>query len=163
MNSARFLQVHADKKWQHLKLSIQHANEIAPKVERKAKQCCMTEEILEKMETRKKAKNTPAYVAHNKEIRKLCRNEKEKFYNAKCDEIEENLKLNTTKKMHDNIKELTGKKKGNTRGGCIKDKDGNMIFERDKVLNRWVEYIGDMFADTRPPLPTPSNDRDRLY
>ena len=42
---------------------------------------------------------------------------------------------------------------------CIKDKDGNMIFERDKVLNRWAEYIGDLFADTRPPLPTPSNDR----
>ena len=34
-----------------------------------------------------------------------------------------------------------------------------MIFERDKVLNRWAEYIGDLFADTRPPLPTPSNDR----
>ena len=34
-----------------------------------------------------------------------------------------------------------------------------MIFERDKVLNRWVEYIGDLFADTRPPLPTPSNHR----
>ena len=61
--------------------------------------------------------------------------------------------------MHDNIKELTGKKKGNTSGGCIKAKDGNMIFERDKVLSRWAEYTGDLFTDTRPPLPTPNNDR----
>ena len=114
---------------------------------------------MEKLERRKKAKNTPAYVAHNKEIRKLCRNEKGKFYNTKCDEIEENLKLSATKKMHDNIKELTGKKKGDTGGGCMKDKDGNMIFERDKVLNRWAEYIGDLFADTRHALPTPINDR----
>ncbi|XP_068728637.1 craniofacial development protein 2-like [Montipora capricornis] len=55
----------SDKEWQLLKLSIQRANETAPKVERKAKQCWMTKEILEKRETRKKAKNTPAYVAHN--------------------------------------------------------------------------------------------------
>ena len=110
----------SDKEWQRLKLSIQPANETAPKVERKAKQCWMSEEILEKRETRKKAKNTPAYVAHNKEIRKLCRNEKEKIYNTKCDEIEENLKLNATKKMHDNIKELTGKYKGQHKWMLLK-------------------------------------------
>ena len=34
-----------------------------------------------------------------------------------------------------------------------------MIFEREKVLNRWAEYIGDLFADERPPLPLPSNAR----
>ena len=34
-----------------------------------------------------------------------------------------------------------------------------MIFEHDKILERWAEYIGDLFADTRPTLPTPSNDR----
>ena len=34
-----------------------------------------------------------------------------------------------------------------------------MIFEREKILERWAEYIGDLFSDTRPPLPTPSNDR----
>ena len=30
----------------------------------------MTDEILVRMETRKKAKNTPAYESHNKEIKK---------------------------------------------------------------------------------------------
>ena len=34
-----------------------------------------------------------------------------------------------------------------------------MIFESDKILERWAEYVGDLFADTRPPLPTPSNER----
>lgn len=119
----------------------------------------MIEEILEKMEIRKKVKNIFVYVVYNKKIRKFCWNEKEKFYNVKCDEIEENLKLNVIKKMYDNIKELMGKKKGNIRGGCIKDKDGNMIFERDKVFNRWVEYIGDLFVDIRFFLLILSNDR----
>ena len=34
-----------------------------------------------------------------------------------------------------------------------------MTFEREKILERWAEYIGELFADTRPTLPTPSNDR----
>ena len=43
--------------------------------------------------------------------------------------------------------------------GCIKDKDGNMLFVSDKVLERWAEYVGELFADARPELPEPSNDR----
>ena len=34
-----------------------------------------------------------------------------------------------------------------------------MIFEQEKILERWSEYIGDLFADSRPELPIPSNDR----
>ncbi len=33
----------------------------------------MTDEILQKMEERKKAKNTSSYVEKNKEIQKLCK------------------------------------------------------------------------------------------
>ena len=61
--------------------------------------------------------------------------------------------------MHASIKELVGKKKSNSSGGCVKDKEGNMIFEKDKILERWSEYIADLFSDDRPPPPTPSNDR----
>jgi len=60
--------------------------------------------------------------------------------------------------MHQSINELVGKKKSNSSGGCDKDKDGNMIFEKDKILVRWSEYIEDLFSDNRPPPPTPSND-----
>ena len=49
-----------EKKWKCLKESILHANEnAAPKLERKMKQKWMTDQILEKMEERKKAKNSP--------------------------------------------------------------------------------------------------------
>ena len=34
-----------------------------------------------------------------------------------------------------------------------------MLFEKDKILERWSEYIEDLFSDNRPPPPTPSNDR----
>ena len=67
--------------------------------------------------------------------------------------------MNGTKKMHDSIKELVGENKSKATTGCIKDKDGKMIFEADKILERWAEYVGELFADTRPGLPQPSNDR----
>ena len=145
-------------KWENLKSSILHANESAPKVEKKGKQRWMTDDILEKMEIRKRAKNTPDYKIYHKEIQKACKLEKEKWVNEKCEEIEENLRVNGTKKMHANIKELVGDKKGNAGSSCIKDKGGKMLFEKDQVLQRWSEYIGDLFADDRPPLPTPSNN-----
>ena len=149
-----------EKKWKCLKESILHANEnVAPKLEKKVKQKWMTNQILVKMEERKKAKNSSRYDQLNKEIKKLCKEEKEKWYNSKCEEIEKNLKLNGTKKMHQEIKEMVGSsKKKSSSGGCIKDKNGKMLFEKDQVLERWAEYVGDLFADTRPPLPAPSND-----
>ena len=148
-----------ERKWNLLKESIEHANTEAPKIEKKKKKSWMTDEILDKMESRKKAKNTPEYEMHNKEIKKLCKNAKEQWFNNKCDEIENYLNVNGTKKMHDTIKELAGTAKSSSSTGCIKDKDGNMLFERDKVLERWAEYVGDLFSDTRPDLPIPSNDR----
>ena len=95
----------------------------------------------------------------DKKVKKMCKDAKEKWCNDKCKEIEEHLQSNGTKKMHASIKELVGKKKSNSSGGCVKDKEGNMIFEKDKILERWSEYIADLFSDDRPPPPTPSNDR----
>ena len=150
-----------ERKWNLFKNSIQHANENAPKLEKKKNQIWITDEILLLMDKRKKAKNTPDYEKYNKEIKRKCREEKEKWHNKKCGEIENSQKHNGTKKMHSCIKEIVGNKKSNnSAGSCIKDKEGKMIFEQEKTLERWSEYIGDLFADSRPELPIPSNDRE---
>ena len=73
-----------------------HAN--SPKIGKKTSKNRMTEEILEKMEERKKAENTPAYEIKNKGIKKSCKKEKENWYNNKCDEIEKYLEMNGTKR-----------------------------------------------------------------
>ena len=54
---------------------------------------------------------------------------------------------------------MVGSKKNSSSDGYIKDKNGKMLFEKDQVLNRWAEYVGELFEDTRPSLPVPSNDR----
>ena len=87
--------------------------------------------------------------------------EKEKLNNKKCEEIEESLRVNGTKKVHANIKELVGDKKSNTGGECIKDKGGKMLFEKDKVLQRCSEYIWDLLKIIGPPYLSQTIMRDR--
>ena len=110
------------------------------------------------MDRRKKVKNTPEYRVLDKQVQKKCRETKERWMSSKCDEIERKDKHNATKQMHSDIKELTGDGRGNSSSGCIKDKNGDPLFEKEQILNRWAEYVGDFFADDRPPLPTPSNN-----
>ena len=41
--------------------------------------------------------------------------------------------------MHCQIKEVTGKKRGNGTTTCVEAKDGIIIMEKDKILDRWSE------------------------
>ena len=59
--------------------------------------------------------------------------------------------------MYKDIKELSNKKNKASSSGCIKGKDGKLLFETEDVKNRWCEYTGELFADTRPEKPNPPN------
>ena len=54
--------------------------------------------------------------------------------------------------IHRKIKEITGFK-GCSSTGCLKSKEGEIITEKEKILERWTEYIGDLFADDRGDRP----------
>jgi len=147
-----------DHKWEWLKESMKMGMEKAPKKERIAKQPWMTKEILDLMSERKKVKNTPKYKNIDTMIIKKCKEAKEKWISNKCEEITEYDTINQTKKLHNSIKELTGKKRHRNAIGGIKNKDGKMLFQKDDILQRWTEYIAELFKDDRPPLPKPSNN-----
>ena len=55
--------------------------------------------------------------------------------------------------MHCQIKEVTGKKCGNGTTTCVEAKDGTIIMEKDKILDRWSEYIGELYDDDRGEMP----------
>ena len=50
--------------------------------------------------------------------------------------------------MYKRIQEITGRK-ASSKTGCIKSKDGSIIMEKDKKLERWSEYISELFDDDR--------------
>ena len=49
--------------------------------------------------------------------------------------------------MHSRIKLVTGRKLGNNTTTCIEDKNGDIIMEKDDILSRWSEYIGELYND----------------
>ena len=119
-----------------------------PKMQKKQHKKWMTEEILNLMEDRRKAKsNIDLYKTLNTQIKDKCNEAKEQWINEQCKEIENNLTVDS-KYMHSKIKDIKGTK-GYTASNCIKAKDGNLLMEREDVLNRWSEYIEDLFQDDR--------------
>ena len=55
--------------------------------------------------------------------------------------------------MHSRIKLVTGRKRGNNTTTCIADKNGDIIMEKDEILSRWSEYIGELYNDNRSDMP----------
>ena len=99
-------------------------------------------------------KNEAQYQKLEKEIRYKCREAKERWYNEQCEEIEELEKGYKMNKMHAKIKELTKRKHNvKTDSGCIKDKDGHLLIERDEIAKRWTEYIKTLYSDETRPEP----------
>ena len=55
--------------------------------------------------------------------------------------------------MHQKIKQMINKSKTNTNMECIKDRNGNILFDKEKIAERWVEYIKELYNDNREPMP----------
>ncbi|CAF4310248.1 unnamed protein product, partial [Rotaria magnacalcarata] len=139
--------------WEQMKSSIiTSAEEVIPKTQLKKKKRWMNNEILQLMEQRRlKKSNLQEYKLIDKAIKKKCSEAKEKWLNEQCSEIESKLSVNT-KFAHQKINEITGKSKC-TSSGCIKSKNGTVLMEKGDILNRWTEYIEELFDDNRTSKP----------
>ena len=84
--------------------------------------------------------------------KKACSLAKEAWFNEKCDEILKLDKSHNSKELHAKVKEVLGTNKKNTGvQACIKDKEGNILFEKEKIEERWTEYIKDLYGDEDRP------------
>ena len=108
----------------------------------------MTAPILQKMEQRRLAKgNLALYNLLDREIRQDCRTAKETMLTEQCQVIEQLDAAHKSNLMHSRIKLVTGRKRGNNTTTCIEDKNGEIIMEKDKIIYRWSEYIGELYND----------------
>ena len=116
----------------------------------------MTDEILEEMAERKEVKrknDRKLYEELDRSIRKKCKEAKERWWNRKCADIEELEMQHKSKEMYDKVKEVTGSSKKTSNCECIRDKDGNMLFDRGEITSRWVEYVSELYDDNRKEPP----------
>ena len=110
------------------------AEEIVPNEKRRGRQRWMTEEILAKMEERRKYKTTnrERYNILDREIKQECIRKKEKWLNEKCLHAEQ-MEGRDSREMFDIIREITGKKRA-YRGEIIKDRDANLLTDSEDVM-----------------------------
>jgi hypothetical protein len=152
------LQIQINTKLDYLSKSIQEANMTLPKREQQPKQKWITSEILDHMCERKKAKNTPQYEEINQKVRVLCKQAKRNWLESNCNKIEELGKKHKSRDMHSEIRNMTKMNKGGKDGGCIKNKQGKILFDLPDIKQRWVEYVGELFQDNRGTKPEPQNN-----
>lgn len=145
------------RKWKIFKECIHESTkEVLPRKEKDNNQKWMTREILEMMEIRKQFKITAdhnKYREINKKIITACRKAKDDWLNQQCQEIENLEQHFKSKEMHKRVKQLTGKSKSAKGSGCIKNKDGDILFDQDEIAARWVEYVTELYDDEREPMP----------
>ena len=129
------------------------AIEIIPKKTKQDNNKWITAEILDLMQERREIvnKESTEYRAIDKQIQKMCKQEKETWINRECEEIER-LERKNTALMHKKIKLLSNRRTCSS-SGCIKSKDGTLIMEREDILKRWSEYIEELFYDDRGQKP----------
>ena len=115
----------------------------------------MTDYILYLMENQKQFKNSDEDECNrlNKLINLACKEAKEKWLVNQCEEVEQLEKQYKSREMHNKVKELTSKNTKKKASGCIKDKNGNILFDQEKVAARWVEYITELYEDHREEMP----------
>lgn len=137
-----------DEIWQKLSESIEIvAEEICGKEEATRKQSWMNADILRKMEERRQCKlrkDEGQYKKLKQEIQKLCREAKDKYFEDKCKEIEGLDKVHSHL-LYQKIKEF--RPKGNRMVQMIKSKEGNNLVGKEEVMERWAEYVEELYKD----------------
>ena len=99
-----------------------------------------------KKERHETAEGARKYRAINQEIKKSIKKAKESWIDAQCQDIEDHIRKNDTKKAYQLVKTLTSTKQGKTI--TIQDKDGNCLTETNDILNGWTEYCAELYSHT---------------
>ena len=114
------------------------------------KQKWISNETLQKIDERKAAKKSglyeEVYKKLAKEVKQLTRRDKKKYIEDRCEEIERNLSKNRNREAYNIIKDMT--KTFQPKLGIIKDENGIVLTESNKILDRWQRYCKDMFTDS---------------
>ena len=95
---------------------------------------------------RQQQRGSGEYKRLDREIKKKCTNAHEDSLTEKCKIIEKPYNSNP-KIVHQRIREISSKKYCKITTGCIKDKNGNILFEEQTIKQRWTEYIKELYND----------------
>ena len=87
------------------------------------------------------------YKSINRMIHKECNKARETWMNDRCMDIE-NLSKRDQQMIYEKVSELT-RERMYKQGKAIKKKDGTVVMGKEEVMERWNEYISELFRDNR--------------
>ena len=111
-----------------------------------------------KKKKKKDAEGVRQYMAVNQGIKKGMKKAKMNWIEEQCQDIEDSMKKNNSKKAYQLVKDLTSTKQG--RNTTIQDKDGKCLTEEQDILKRWSEYCSELYNYTEVLNVPPATDND---
>lgn len=139
-------------KWNILKdIILQSAEKNIPKKRAEKKKPWITNEILELIDERRKWKNVQTddgkrkYRQLNNKLRRECNKAKIEYWKEQCKDIEELERKGRIDQMYEKVRALTGGFKAKMKITAIKDNNGKLLTEETQVLNRWKEYVEELY------------------
>ena len=99
-----------------------------------------------------KGKHHEDYKKKAREVKQIIRQDKKKYIEDKCEQIENNFSKNRSRDAYNIIKSLT--KRFQPKTVVIKDENGNVLTESGQIFDRWKRYCENMFANTSEPKQT---------
>ena len=126
--------------------------------QKRAKKSWVTEEMLIKMEERRKWKSINSeegrrkYRALNNELRRITDKARENWWQEQCEQIENQQRRGNHESMYAKIKKITSENKA-PECNKIKDKNGILKTTPEEIRKRWKEYIEELYdAENKPSL-----------
>lgn len=130
----------------------------------KKKEVWMTNKILDMMDHRRQIKNrnSDEYKVANREIQRQCREAKNKWYENKCNYIQQLEENGEIRKMHQEVKWLMKQQRRSySKIAIFEDEDGKLHTEEDKMELLWNNYIQELYGDShRGEVVTGENQLD---
>ena len=151
----------AQEKWDAFKLAVVESAKVVVGYQKsnRAKKPWITQEMLGKMDERRKWKNVNTdvgkqkYKELNKELKKETDNAREKWWMRECEELEELDRRGRTHLMYTKIKQITRTGKGGIKsGGGVMDSKGTLLTEKEDMKERWKEYVEMLYDKDGKPV-----------
>ena len=144
--------------WRQLKEAITASAEqtIGYNVQKRIRKPWVTQEMLDKMNERRKWKNITSdegkrqYRKLNNQLRRETDKAKELWWKEQCDTLEKFNRENRSDQLYRKIKEITRKAKGH-QTNSLKSKDGKLLTTAKEIRDRWKEYLEDLYTKEEKP------------
>ena len=98
------------------------------------------------------------YKNQNAKVQRLLRRDKDKYINEQCEVIENNAVTNATKELYQTVRNIT--KKFKPSSDTVKDEDGRVLCDGERVRDRWKEYCTKLYTKLESPDATQVEWRD---